>query len=155
VRAVIFDWGGTLTPWRNMDYLTAWRAYADQVHPSDQERAATLAEAIRTAEEAAWQRAREEHLAFTIAQVLDAAGAPVFSALVKVHVAYGFHGLHKLDLSAYTNAQGKTKFKGLPARAYKPPVEFRATKDAMTGTAWFNPETECEARHEIVVKNGK
>jgi len=87
--------------------------------------------------------------------VLDAAGAPVFSALVKVHVAYGFHGLHKLDLSAYTNAQGRTKFMGLPARAYKPPVEFRATKDAMTGTAWFNPETECEARHEIVVKNGK
>lgn len=87
--------------------------------------------------------------------VLDAAGAPVFSALVKVHVAYGFHGLHKLDLSTYTNAQGKTKFKGLPARAYKPPVEFRATKDALTGMAAYNPETECEARHEIVMKNGK
>jgi putative hydrolase of the HAD superfamily len=80
VRAVIFDWGGTLTPWRNMDYLTAWRAYADEVHPNDAVRAATLAEAMRGAEEAAWQRAREEHRAFTIAQVLDAAGAPAHEA---------------------------------------------------------------------------
>jgi len=87
--------------------------------------------------------------------VLDANGAPVFSAVVKVHVAYGFHGLHKLDLSAYTNAQGRTKFKGLPARAYKPPVEFRASKDTLTGMAAYNPETECEARHEIVMKKGK
>jgi hypothetical protein len=87
--------------------------------------------------------------------VLDASGAPVFSAMVKVHIAYGFHGLHKLDLSAYTNAQGRTKFKGLPARAYKPPVEFQASKDALTGMAAYNPEAECEARHEIVVKNGK
>lgn len=76
MRAVIFDWGGTLTPWRNVDYLTAWRLYANAVHPGDEERAAALAAAIWTAEEAAWVRAREEHLAFTIAQVLDAAGAP-------------------------------------------------------------------------------
>jgi hypothetical protein len=87
--------------------------------------------------------------------VLGEDGAPVFSAQVNVHIAYGFHGLHKLDLSAYTNAQGKTRFKGLPARAYKPPVEFRAIKDALTATFAYNPETECDARHEIVVKKGK
>jgi FMN hydrolase / 5-amino-6-(5-phospho-D-ribitylamino)uracil phosphatase len=76
MRAVIFDWGGTLTPWRTVDYLTAWRAYADAVHPEEPERAAALAAALVTAEEAAWKRARDEHLAFTIAQVL----APGFTA---------------------------------------------------------------------------
>src|SRR2546421_12777028 len=76
MRAVIFDWGGTLTPWRTVDYLTAWRAYADVVHPGEVRRAATLAAALVAAEEAAWTRARDEHRAFTIAQVLDAAGAP-------------------------------------------------------------------------------
>jgi len=76
MRAVIFDWGGTLTPWRTVDYLAAWRVYADAVHPGDAERAAALAAALWAAEDAAWTRAREEHLAFTIAQVLEAAGAP-------------------------------------------------------------------------------
>lgn len=80
MRAVIFDWGGTLTPWRNVDYLAAWRAYADVVHPEDQERAARLAVALVTAEEAAWARTREEHRAFTIAQVLAAASAPASEA---------------------------------------------------------------------------
>jgi HAD superfamily hydrolase (TIGR01509 family) len=76
VRAVIFDWGGTLTPWRNVDYVDAWRKYADVLHPGEAERAAALAAALVAADEAAWTRAREHHLAFTIAQVLEAAGAP-------------------------------------------------------------------------------
>ncbi|HWZ45172.1 MAG TPA: hypothetical protein VNW97_16975 [Candidatus Saccharimonadales bacterium] len=84
--------------------------------------------------------------------VVDADGKPVFSALVKVHIAYGFAGAHKLDLSVYTNAQGKTKFIGLPLRVRKPPVEFRATKDQMMGVATMNPETECTARRDIVIK---
>jgi hypothetical protein len=80
-------------------------------------------------------------------------GAPVFSAQVKVHIAYGFHGLHKLDLSVYTNMQGKTKFKGLPLRVYKPPIEFQASKGQMAGVAAVNPETECQSKHDIVMKN--
>jgi FMN hydrolase / 5-amino-6-(5-phospho-D-ribitylamino)uracil phosphatase len=91
VRAVIFDWGGTLTPWRNVDYITAWRAYADEVHPNDPVRAAELAEAIRTAEEAAWKRTREEHLAFTLAQVLAAAGAPESEAGFRAYRAAWDH----------------------------------------------------------------
>jgi putative hydrolase of the HAD superfamily len=76
VRAVIFDWGGTLTPWRDVDYVQAWRAYADVVHPGDAQAAALMTEAIVLAEEAAWTRVRDEHVAFTIAQVLAAANAP-------------------------------------------------------------------------------
>lgn len=76
MRAVIFDWGGTLTPWYPVDYVAAWRSYADRLHPEDAVRAAALAQAIVDAEEAHWTVARDKHKAFTIAQVLAAAGAP-------------------------------------------------------------------------------
>jgi FMN hydrolase / 5-amino-6-(5-phospho-D-ribitylamino)uracil phosphatase len=76
MRAVIFDWGGTLTPWVPVDYHAAWRGYADALHPGDVTQAARVAEAIRGAEEAAWRVARDEHRAFTLAQVLATAAAP-------------------------------------------------------------------------------
>src|SRR5215469_9087928 len=44
--------------------------------------------------------------------VTDASGKPIYAATVKVHMAYGFAGIHKLDLEAGTNSQGKVKFKG-------------------------------------------
>src|SRR5690349_12934516 len=82
--------------------------------------------------------------------VVDEEGKAVFSAQVKVRIAYGFAGTHKLDLSAYTNAQGKTKFKGLPAKVRKPPIEFVAAKGELNGLATVNPEAECTAKHDIV-----
>jgi hypothetical protein len=84
--------------------------------------------------------------------VVDAEGKPVFSAMVKVHITYGFAGARKLDLSVYTNAQGKTKFTGLPARVHKPPIEFRASKDRLEGMVALNPESECQATHDIVIR---
>ena len=91
MRAVIFDWGGTLTPWRDVDYLDCWRRYADIVHPGEAELAATLAAALVEADEAAWARARQEHLAFTIAQVLTAAGAPESEAAFAAYRAAWEH----------------------------------------------------------------
>lgn len=73
MRAVIFDWGGTLTPWLTIDYLAAWRSYADVLHPGDADQAGRVAAAIHEAEQAAWRLARDEHRAFTIGQVLAAA----------------------------------------------------------------------------------
>lgn len=77
MRAVIFDWGGTLTPWHPIDYLAAWRSYADHLYPNDPAKAAAVARAIVDAEEAHWTVARDHHKAFTIAQVLAAANAPL------------------------------------------------------------------------------
>jgi FMN hydrolase / 5-amino-6-(5-phospho-D-ribitylamino)uracil phosphatase len=94
VRAVIFDWGGTLTPWRNVDYLKPWRAYADAVHPGDPVRAAKAAAALVAAEEAAWTRAREEHRAFTTAQVLAAAGVPADEAAFAAYRAAWEHATY-------------------------------------------------------------
>jgi FMN hydrolase / 5-amino-6-(5-phospho-D-ribitylamino)uracil phosphatase len=80
MRAVIFDWGGTLTPWHPIDYEKAWRSYADVLHPGDAEQAMSVAAAIHAAEEAAWRVARDEHRAFTIGQVLATARAPEHEA---------------------------------------------------------------------------
>jgi hypothetical protein len=88
--------------------------------------------------------------------VTDAEGKPILNALINVHIAYGFAGVRKLDTGVYTNADGKGKFIGLPAKVHKPPLEFRATKDDLTGIASYNPASECQAKHNIVMeKKGK
>jgi hypothetical protein len=76
---------------------------------------------------------------------------PVPAANVKVHIAYGFAGVRKLDLEAYTNNDGKLKFTGLPSRVKRPPLEFRATKDKLAGIAVYDPESECDAKHELTL----
>jgi hypothetical protein len=83
--------------------------------------------------------------------VTTADGKPVYAATVKVHIAYGFAGVRKLDLEAGTNAEGKVKFTGLPERVHRPPLEFQALKDQLTGTAAYNPDSECHARHDIIL----
>jgi len=77
-----------------------------------------------------------------------AAGA----ADVRVHIAYGFGGFHKLDLEAGANSDGKVKFTGLPSRVRRPPLEFRASKDQSSGVAVYNPASECQAKHDIALE---
>src|SRR5881397_866538 len=48
--------------------------------------------------------------------VLGPDSKPVYAASVKVHIAYGFGGFHKLDLEVGTNSEGKARFTGLPSR---------------------------------------
>lgn len=45
VDAVIFDWGGTLTPWHDIDLVGQWGAYAMVYDPGDEDLASRLAEA--------------------------------------------------------------------------------------------------------------
>lgn len=80
---------------------------------------------------------------------------PVAAANVKVHITYGFAGVRKLDLEAYTNNEGKLKFTGLPSRVKRPPLEFRATKDKLAGIAVYDPESECDAKHELTLVRQK
>jgi len=81
--------------------------------------------------------------------VLGPDGKPVYAATVKVHIAYGFGGFHKLDLQAGTNQDGKVRFTGLPDRVKRPPLEFHASKDALEAIATDDPTTECQAKHEV------
>jgi hypothetical protein len=91
-------------------------------------------------------------VAFT---VTDADGKPVYAATVKVHITYGFGGFRKLDLEAGTNADGKVRFKGLPAKVHNPPLEFHASKDQFIGLATYDPVTECQAKHDILLEKPK
>jgi hypothetical protein len=80
---------------------------------------------------------------------------PVYAARIDYHTAYGFMGTHKLDMSVYTNADGKAKFTGIPAKVKKPPIEFNARKDDLVGMATMDPATECQAKHDIVMDKKK
>jgi putative hydrolase of the HAD superfamily len=51
VDAVIFDWGGTLTPWHDIDLVEQWSAYAGAYDPSDH----SLAERLASAEVGLWR----------------------------------------------------------------------------------------------------
>jgi putative hydrolase of the HAD superfamily len=68
LEAVIFDWGGTLTPWHTIDFAEAWRAcgFGEQV-----------ARRLHDAEQEVWRRARDEQVSGTLAEVFAAAEAPM------------------------------------------------------------------------------
>jgi putative hydrolase of the HAD superfamily len=72
-RAVIFDWGGTLTPWHSVDLEEQWRVFARQVH-AEEEQALSLAARITAAEESAWVRSRTEHSSARLHEILAVAG---------------------------------------------------------------------------------
>ncbi|HET7327328.1 MAG TPA: HAD family hydrolase [Nocardioidaceae bacterium] len=76
VDAVIFDWGGTLTPWRTIDFAEESAALAQAcvpsgVHSGDPEEAAA---ALLAANGTVWERSRDEHRSATIADIFAAAG---------------------------------------------------------------------------------
>ena len=87
--------------------------------------------------------------------IVSADAKPVYAAIVKVHIAYGFAGIRRLDLEAGTNSEGRVKFTGLPARVHRPPLQFIAAKDGLSGMATFDPESECQASHKIMLQKNK
>jgi putative hydrolase of the HAD superfamily len=64
-QAILFDWGGTLTPWHTIEPGASWLAAVS----ADAELAARL----HAAEEAAWVRSRDEHRSTTMAQLFASA----------------------------------------------------------------------------------
>jgi putative hydrolase of the HAD superfamily len=72
-RAVIFDWGGTLTPWHSVDLEEQWRVFARQIHV-EEEQALSLAARIVAAEDAAWVRSRTDHSSARLHEILTEAG---------------------------------------------------------------------------------
>jgi hypothetical protein len=83
--------------------------------------------------------------------ITDEAGAPVYAANVRVHIAYGFMSLHKFDLQVGTNAEGKARFIGLPENS-KQGLFFLATDADREGTAFDNPSKTCKARFTVVLR---
>ena len=84
IEAVIFDWGGTLTPWHPIDLGEQWRVFAREIHgmpfgsdeipPADLSAAHDLADRILRVEEEAWRRGRTEHRSANLDDILRVAG---------------------------------------------------------------------------------
>ncbi len=55
IEAVIFDWGGTLTPWHDIDLRAQWYAYAEVYDPAG---ARALAQRLTDAEIHRWEQQR-------------------------------------------------------------------------------------------------
>lgn len=73
VGAVIFDWGGTLTPWHDVDLIEQWHVFARAVH-AEEDRARELALELQRAEGDAWARSRESHSSAALDGILADAG---------------------------------------------------------------------------------
>ncbi|WP_027863408.1 HAD family hydrolase [Marmoricola sp. URHB0036] len=71
--AVIFDWGGTLTRWHDIDFHAESLALAHAVVESDQEHA-VHAEALHRANQAVWGRSRDHQQSATVADLFTEAG---------------------------------------------------------------------------------
>jgi hypothetical protein len=83
--------------------------------------------------------------------VTDAAGAPVYAAKIKVHIAYGFMYAHKLDLEVGTNSDGKARFTGLPERV-KRGLYFEASESDRTAEAFDDPANTCKTQFTLALR---
>ena len=72
VRAVIFDWGGTLTPWHSVDHEELWLSVCRRHYPAAD--AAAMAAAARAAEMELWRLAESARQSATLDAVLARAG---------------------------------------------------------------------------------
>ena len=70
VDAVIFDWGGTLTPWHTIDFLDEARMLARAVPDA----APDIHLALHAANQVVWARARDHHRSATVADIFGEAG---------------------------------------------------------------------------------
>ena len=72
VSAVIFDWGGTLTPWHTIDEAALWHAVCSQHYDADL--VAQTATSLRTAELRLWGISEHDQRSATIDDLLALAG---------------------------------------------------------------------------------
>ena len=81
-QAVIFDWGGTLTPWHTIDFVDESVTLAAAAVGAEE---AVAAEALRAAGSSIWARSRDEHTSATIADIFDEAGLTHDTALLTTY----------------------------------------------------------------------
>jgi putative hydrolase of the HAD superfamily len=80
VEAVIFDWGGTLTPWHSINHIAQWQSICSPHYPAAE--AAQIAAAVNAAERELWELAEREHRSATMSQVFERAGVTATEAFL-------------------------------------------------------------------------
>lgn len=107
--AVIFDWGGTLTPWHTIDVSALWRAICAQHFPQDHlDRAA----AVWQAELDLWELARSEQRSATMNALFERAGIAATPELIATY-------LQAWEPHTFTYPDSSTVFTWLRSRGIK------------------------------------
>jgi putative hydrolase of the HAD superfamily len=84
LEAVIFDWGGTLTPWHTIDAAKLWAWVCEPHFPPAE--AAEYAAALLAAEAELWQLSKTDQRSATLSQVFELAGVAVTDAVLDSYV---------------------------------------------------------------------
>ncbi|GAB2880278.1 HAD family hydrolase [Nocardioides pacificus] len=111
IEAVIFDWGGTLTRWSDVDFHAESLALAQAVVDSDHDLAEVSAR-LHAAGDAVWGRSRDHQRSSTVADLFHEAGLDHDPDLL--HAYYEFWEPHTA-----TDAQVRPLFEGLRGRGIK------------------------------------
>jgi len=106
---VIFDWGGTLTPWHTIDYAQMWRLVCEPHYPGNHE---DRADAALAAENVLWEQARTEHRSASIFGVLERAGIEPTDALIASY-------LREWEPHTFTDPEGIAVLRQLRQREIK------------------------------------
>jgi putative hydrolase of the HAD superfamily len=108
VQAVIFDWGGTLTPWHDIDPADLWSSICEPHFPAAE--AAQYSAALLAAENELWRLSRTERGSATMSRVFELAGVPVsdefLATYVKVWEPHTFTDPDAPALLGYLRADG-------------------------------------------------
>ena len=74
LQAVIFDWGGTLTRWHDIDFHAESLALSQAVVNAEHHSAAEITARLHRAGDVVWGRSRDHHRSATIADLFSEAG---------------------------------------------------------------------------------
>jgi putative hydrolase of the HAD superfamily len=86
LEAVIFDWGGTLTPWHTIDVRAHWLDALGSVAADLPDRdLGEVADALVLAESQVWARCRDEHRSGTFAELCATAGVTMSEAFLAAY----------------------------------------------------------------------
>jgi putative hydrolase of the HAD superfamily len=110
VSAVIFDWGGTLTPWHDIDHEELWRAVCGPHGAAGF--SAQAADLLRRAEQELWQIAEREQRSATLDEVFARAGLRPTEALLATYFA-------AWDPHTFTDPGAAELLRGLRERGIK------------------------------------
>jgi hypothetical protein len=83
--------------------------------------------------------------------VTDSDSKPIYGAKVTTRIQYGLLGVKKLDLEAYSSADGRIKITNLP-ETLKKPMYIHIAKDDKQETEVFKPELQCRATFKVQLK---
>lgn len=88
IRAVIFDWGGTLTPWRTVDFESEWGSIAGTGELPIGSDAASVTKALIEAAGQVWARSRDEHRSATIEEICALVGIELTAERIAAYRAF-------------------------------------------------------------------